>query len=61
MEGYLQKTKFSFISGTNGLKMLQQLCCGFVLQDLETLFLRGDFNTLADRIGLIRYNNLSYQ
>ena len=41
--------------------MLQQLCCGFVLQDLETLFLRGDFNTLADRIGLIRYNNLSYQ
>ena len=36
--------------------MLQQLCCGFVLQDLENPFTRGDFNSLADRVGLLGCN-----
>ena len=43
------------------LKMFQQLCCGFGLQDLENPFTRGDFNTLADRVGLLGYNNPNYQ
>ena len=43
------------------LEMLQQLCSGFVLQDLEDRFTLGDFNTLADRVGLLVNNNLNYQ
>ena len=41
--------------------MLQQLRCVFFLQDFENPFTGGDFNTLADRIGLVGYNNLNYQ
>ena len=43
------------------LKMLLQLCCGFIAQDLENAFTCGDFNTLADRVGLLGNNNLNYQ
>ena len=46
---FLQKIFFS-------LKLFQQLCCEFGLQDLENPFTRGDFNTLADRVGLLGYN-----
>ena len=41
--------------------MLQQLCCGFVLQDGENPFTLGDFNDLADRVGLLGCNRLNYQ
>ena len=39
--------------------MFQELCCEFGLQDLANPFTRGDFNTLADRVGLLDYNNLN--
>ena len=43
------------------LKMFQQLCREFGLQDLENLFTRGDFNTLADKVEQLGYNNLNHQ
>ena len=62
---HLQETKSSIYTfrATNffSLKMFQQLCCGFGLQDLENPFTRGDFNTLADRVGLLGYDKLNYQ
>ena len=62
---HLQETKSSIYTSVQqfffSLKMFQQLCCGFGLQDLENPFTRGYFNTLADRVGLLGYNNLNYQ
>ena len=43
------------------LKLFQQLCSGFGLQDLENPFTQGNFNTLADIVGLLGYNILNYQ
>ena len=43
------------------VKMFQQLCCEFGLQDLENPFTRGDFNTLADRVGLLADRVENYQ
>ena len=61
---HLQETKSSIYTSVQqiffSLKMFHQLCSGFVLQDLENPFTRGDFNTLADRVGLLGYNNLNY-
>ena len=60
---HLQETKSSIYTSVQqyffGLKMFQQLCCEFGLQDLENSFTRGDFNTLADRVGLLGCNNLN--
>ena len=65
VSNHLQKTKSSIYTFLQQifffLKMFQQLCCGFGLQDLENPFTRGDFYTLADRVGLLGYNNLNYQ
>ena len=62
---HLQETKSSIYTCVQqiffSLKMFQQLCCGIGLQDLENPFTIGDFNTLADRVGLLGYNNLNYQ
>ena len=56
---HLQETKSSIYTSVQQffffLKMFQQLCCGFDLQDLETPFIQGDFNTLADRVELLGY------
>ena len=61
----LQQTQSSIYTSMQqfffSLKMFQQLCCGFGLQDLENQFTRGDFNTLADTVGLLGYNNMNYQ
>ena len=60
---HLQETKSSIYTSAQqfffSLKMFQQLCCEFGLQDLENPFTRGDFNTLADKVGLLGYNNLN--
>ena len=62
---HLQETKSSIYTSVQqfffSLKMFQQLCCEFGLQDLENPFTRGDFNTLVDIVGLLGYNNLNYQ
>ena len=62
---HLQETKSSIYTSVQQffscLKTFKQLCCGFGLQDLENPFTRGDFNTLADRVGLLGYTNLNYQ
>ena len=62
---HLQETKSSVYASVQqfffSLKIFQQLCCGFNLQDLQNPFTRGDFNTLAARVGLLGYNNLNYQ
>ena len=60
---HLQETKSSIFSFVQqfffSLKMFQQLYCEFGLQYLESPYTRGNFNTLADRVGLLGYNNLN--